>query len=384
MICIEDKTKCCGCSACVQRCPGQCIEMTTDFEGFGYPKVDGKRCMNCGLCERVCPILNHMDEQNDGPLKTYIAYAKDEDLRLSSSSGGMFTNFAEDVLQKGGMVFGAAFDSNFMVHHIGVADQKEIGKLRGSKYLQSRIENTYRDVEATLKTNVPVLFTGTACQVAGLKSFLRKDYSNLITVDVLCHGVPSPVVWKKYLETVKKAHGSALRRISSRCKNYGWKKFSVLLEFSNNTEYLRTFTEDPYMRLFLTNVCLRPSCYACKFKGMGRPSDVTIGDCWGVEQHSPEMDDDKGISVVIIHTEAGIELYQAIRPGLIEKECELNTTLPQSADSRKSVPPHPGRYGFFPYLRFFGFRRSVNYIKPTLLHRILWKISRVIGKKWNC
>lgn len=293
MIQINDKKDCCGCGACMLSCPSECISLKEDKEGFLYPHVNAELCINCGACERSCPVLNC--ELSEGVLPdAYVAYADDDVLRENSSSGGMFSLFAENILNSGGVVFGAAFDSDFTVHHIVVESVDELSKLRGSKYLQSRTENAFKEAEDYLKSGRKVLYTGTACQIAGLKRYLKRDYTNLYTVDVLCHGVPSPKVWKKYLEEQEKTHGAAVRRTFFRNKKYGWKTYAVSLDFSNETVYERIFKEDSFMKLFLGNICLRPSCHDCKFKGLSRPSDITIGDCWGIEKIMSDMDDDKG------------------------------------------------------------------------------------------
>ena len=206
MIKIDKKQKCCGCSACVQVCPKQCIEMKEDSEGFWYPQVKRDVCVKCGLCEQVCPIIQEDSHKYsyEGIVSSYSAYSNKEEIRLASSSGGIFTILAEQIILDGGIVFGAAFDENYLVHHIAIDTIEGLSQLRGSKYLQSRIENTYIEAKKYLDSDCNVLFSGTACQIAGLKRFLRKEYENLLTVDVLCHGVPSQKVWKLYLDEKKK------------------------------------------------------------------------------------------------------------------------------------------------------------------------------------
>lgn len=307
MIENTEKRKCCGCSACVQACPKQCIEMKADDEGFLYPKVHEGDCINCGLCVRVCPIVKSNEKvgANNDEVQAYSAYFNDEAIRLSSSSGGLFSAIAQHIIRENGVVFGAAFDDDFMVHHIAVDTMEGLAKLRGSKYTQSRIENTYQEAKQYLESGRPVLYSGTACQIAGLKSYLKKDYEQLLTIDVLCHGVPSPKVWEIYINEQGETHESKITKICFRDKSTGWKGYSVKLNFENGTEYSQVFNQDAFMRLFLSNVCLRPSCHDCLFKGFPRVSDITLGDCWGVEKHFPEMDDNKGTSVVIVNSQKG-------------------------------------------------------------------------------
>lgn len=229
MIEIKDKKDCCGCSACVSKCPAKCIELKEDEEGFLYPEVNKVLCMDCSLCEKVCPTISGEFENDRRPLASYIAYAEDLSVRLESSSGGLFSLFAENIIVNGGIVFGAAFDSDWTVRHTAVDLKNELNRLRGSKYMQSRIENTYKEAEKFLKSGRKVLFSGTACQVAGLKTYLGKDYENLYTIDVLCHGVPSQRVWKLYLEEQEKRNDSHVKMVSFRWKNTGWKNYSLKL-----------------------------------------------------------------------------------------------------------------------------------------------------------
>lgn len=341
-ILYKQKKYCCGCSACLHICPKTAITMNQDKEGFEYPVINRNKCINCGLCETVCPIKN-AESKSDNVKKCYVSYAKNEEIRLKSSSGGLFTIFAEKILECKGVVIGAAFDSEWEVHHICITDIGELEKIRGSKYVQSRIENTYKETKTFLEEGRKVLFTGTECQISGLKKYLKKDYENLLTIDVLCHGVPSPKLWEKYKEFHASKEKAQIRGTSFRQKDDGWKNFSVKIMFDNKTEYKEIFQKDAFMRLFLSEICLRPSCYDCKFKSLERDSDITIGDCWEIEKYMPEMDDDKGTSVVMIHSDKGMILWNSIKQHLNYKEAERDKALSPNADSRKSVVPHINR-----------------------------------------
>ena len=325
MIEIEDKAKCCGCCACQNACPVHCIEMIEDVEGFYYPQIDREKCISCGKCERVCPVLKkHQITRKDSGLQkennitsecavtdtSYIAVNKDEQIRMDSSSGGIFNLLGEYILESHGVVFGAAFESDSTVRHIMVERKEDLWKLRGSKYVQSQMGDTYTLVKQQLEKKTRVLFSGTPCQVAGLKEFLEKDYENLFTVDVLCHGVPSGKVFGKYLEERKKEYGADLTAVNFRYKSTGWKKFSVRLEFDGGKEYVKRAGHEPYMQIFLSNIALRPSCYDCQFKGTDRASDLTIGDAWGVDDYRPDMDDDKGTSIIWLHSEKGVRMFE--------------------------------------------------------------------------
>lgn len=318
MIDITDKRKCCGCHACANICPKHCIEMVYDDEGFLYPKIDKDKCINCGLCEKICPILKKEKlQKKDIEKKIPLAYAmknKNLEVRMKSSSGGIFSLIAEYVLNQNGVVFGAGFDKNFKVVHTKIDKVEDIEKLRISKYVQSEIGDTYRQAKELLNEGRIVLFTGTPCQIGGLLSFLGKDYPNLYTQDLICHGVPSPKVWEKYVEYREKEANSKIEKVIFRKKVDSWKRYSFSFMFKNKTEYLRTpYYKDPMMKMFLLNKCLRPSCHKCAFKEINRFCDITLADFWGINGVKPEMNDDKGTSLVLIHSEKGKKLFEEIK-----------------------------------------------------------------------
>lgn len=346
MIDITRKEDCCGCGACAQACPKKCITMQPDGEGFLYPVVDSRLCVECGICESTCPILKKA-KPAQSETDAYAAYTKDENIRGKSSSGGVFSVLARQVLVRGGVVFGAAFADDFSVHHVKAERVEDLEKLRGSKYVQSRIENTYRETKCLLETGKCVLFTGVSCQIAGLKAFLGKEYEELYTVDVLCHGVPSPAVWQRYCGEQEKAHRDKLSGVSFRDKVTGWKTCSVAMGFKGGARYCVRNSKDPYMKMFLGDICLRPSCHSCRFKDIPRLSDLTIGDAWGIQKHMPDMDDDRGTSVVLVNSEKGRRLWEEVNNNIISRRGELYVLLSPDADSRKSVRRHPNRKRFF-------------------------------------
>lgn len=375
---LTKKADCCGCGACAQSCPKNCISMEPDSEGFLYPKVDETQCVNCGLCEKVCPIL-FKQKPDSIKVAAYAAYTTNNELREKSSSGGIFSLLAQEILNRGGTVAGAAFAADFSVRHILVETDAELDRLRGSKYVQSRMEDTYVQIRDLLKQGRPVLFTGVACQIAGLKAFLGREYENLYTVDVLCHGVPSPKVWAHYRREQAQIHGKTLEEVSFRDKRKGWRHFSMALNFAEGVEYCRSGAEDTYLRVFLRDLCLRPSCHSCRFKDFPRLSDLTIGDAWGIERHMPDLDDDYGTSVVLVNSEKGMGLWNAVADNAVSRQGELDVLLPKSADSRKSVKPHPNRSRFFAALnrgdsmeqlckltRKSPYRRLLSYGKRTV------------------
>ena len=272
MIHIKKKQDCCGCAACVQVCPKQCIEMRADNEGFFYPKVCTVNCTNCDLCEKVCPVINKNESRV--PVNTVAAINTDENVRMKSSSGGVFSLLAKIVIEQDGVVFGVRFDNEWNVIHDYIDKEEDLDHFCGSKYVQSHIGNAFSQVRSYLQAGRMVLFSGTPCQVAGLYKYLRKDYGNLVTVDFVCHGVPSQKVWQSYLNCeLKMKQGQtgegefkSFKKISFRNKTNGWKKYNIELIFSDSQRYMQYFAENPYMIGFINNLYLRPSCYHCAFR----------------------------------------------------------------------------------------------------------------------
>ena len=315
MINITDKSKCCGCSACVQRCPKQCIVMQGDEEGFLYPQVDVSLCIDCGACETVCPVINQ--DEPITPLKVFAAKNTDDEQRLCSSSGGVFIRLAEKTICEGGVVFGARFDKYWGVEHSYAETLEELEPLMRSKYVQSRIGNAYKKAECFLRQGRKVLFVGTACQIAGLRKFLHKDYDNLLAVDVLCHGVPSPEIWHTYLEHLKyKTNCKTITSIIFRGKQeqgYEWKNYGFVVKGKDREGKERTicsegFMLNIYLKGFLYNLYLRPSCHQCPSKDGKNGSDITLADFWGIESLDSEFADNKGVSIVFVQSEKALKV----------------------------------------------------------------------------
>ena len=356
MINILDKKDCCGCASCVQVCPKQCISMNEDCEGFLYPKVDSAACVDCGLCEKVCPVINQ--GYTIVPLATYAAKNKDEKIRYKSSSGGVFTLIAEQILADGGVVFGARYNENWEVIHDYTETFEGLEAFRGSKYVQSVIADNYKYAKQFLLEGRKVLFSGTPCQIAGLKKFLCKEYENLLTVEVVCHGVPSPKVWRDYLQYKRAQHVVGKNTVSSsidelpvitgisfRDKTNGWKKYGFKICYAAskaaensvsksanivNSE-ITPFNEDIFMKGFLKNLYLRPSCYQCMARQGKSGADIAIADYWGIQRIHPELDDDKGVNLVLINTQKGQTYFDAI-------VATLTYTI---SDCRKAIANNP-------------------------------------------
>lgn len=367
MIKITDKTDCCGCGACAQVCPKNCISMRADSEGFLYPAVETENCIECGLCRQVCPVLQQSERKKISEI--YAAYALNEEIREDSSSGGIFSLLANSVLEARGVVFGAAFDEDFSVHHIKVESAADMYKLRGSKYLQSRTEMTYAEAKCALDDGKTVLFSGVSCQIAGLKSYLTKDYENLYTVDVLCHGVPSPEVWERYLQTLEEQYGSGIHNASFRSKKIGWHDFASELHFQDASVYCRHHNEDLFMQCFLRNICLRPSCHSCKFREGRSGADITLGDAWGIQNWMPELDDDRGTSIVLINSEKGRQMWLQIAEQTCSRQGDPEIILQYNSVYRKSVAEHPGRARFFASLAQGASMKELAKLSRKPLHR---------------
>lgn len=346
MIDITDKTMCCGCSACAQACPKHCISMTSDHEGFLYPTVDRMVCVECGLCEKVCHELHPYDERM--PLKVYAAINKDEAIRMNSSSGGIFYLLAEKTIAEGGVVFGARFDEQWQVVIDHAETLDKVYSFLGSKYVQARTEDSYKKAQAFLKSGRKVLFSGSPCQIAGLHHFLRKTYDNLITVDFVCHGVPSPKVWRLYLNEVVSSGRRAINDVKFRQKGNGWKRFNFLLSYhqeGHSYTLCCAHRENHYMRAFLSDMILRPSCYSCQAKEGRSRSDLTIADFWGIQREMPEMDDDKGTSLLLIHSEKGMQALDWSQ--LTSQESTLAVASKYNGGLTPVRKLHPKREKFF-------------------------------------
>lgn len=345
MINIEDKHNCCGCGACAQKCPKQCITLKQDNEGFLYPEVGPENCIDCGLCEKVCPVQHPYEARK--PLQTLAAINKDDKIRLESSSGGIFTLLAESVIEQGGVVIGARYDEEWQVTLDYTEIVEGLAAFRGSKYVQARTGDTYRQCEQFLKEGRKVLFSGTPCQIAGLKHFLNKEYDNLLTVDVVCHGTPSPKVWELYLKEVV-GSVSNIANVLMRDKSRGWNRFSFVLNYNKENETITlstSFNENDYMQAFLKDMILRPSCYSCAAKELKSGSDITIADYWGIQSVAPEMNDDKGTGLVLINTERGRECFDKL--DLRKRETTFEEGHRGNPAILKSAEPWYSRADFF-------------------------------------
>lgn len=300
---------CCGCGACLNVCPKNAISFREDAEGFAYPSVDEGKCIDCSLCVKVCPVLSPDVERL--PLKVYAAKNRDLQERIQSSSGGMFLPLAREVLRQGGQVFGVEFSEDFRsARHACASDADGVKRFSGSKYIQSDTGRTYSMTKMFLENGVPVLYSGTPCQIAGLRKFLRKDYENLYTVDLVCHGVPSPGIWRRYMdETAPEGTAS----VNFRDKVTGWKRFSLVMkDSSGKVLFSQREDENVFMDGFLKNLYLRPSCYLCPARKGRSGSDLTIADYWHLKKTLPDFDDNTGVGLVLVNTAKGARLFDSV------------------------------------------------------------------------
>lgn len=347
MIEIKEKQKCCGCTACVAVCPKECIEMKEDSEGFLYPVVDKDNCVKCDFCEKVCPILNTSPEI---PFEqtAYIVQNKDEKVLQESTSGGAFTVIAKYILKNNGIVFGVELGNDLVARHIYVENEIELSRFRNSKYVQSFVGGTFKQVKSFLDQGKFVCFSGTPCQIEGLKKYLRKDYEKLITVDVVCRAVPSPMIFHKYVEFQEKKISDKIKYVRFRDKHYGYKYSTMnVITDRNHGNYYQGVESDPWLRAFFSNICDRPSCHHCHFRKQYRESDFSIWDCFQVGRFSKELDNDKGATRVLVHTDKGREIFDVIKSDFNYIQTTPEAIVAGAKEMKESVTPHEQRQSFF-------------------------------------
>lgn len=414
MIQIIDKHKCCGCEACIQACPKNSISLVQDSEGFLYPNVNCTTCVDCGLCEKVCPIINQREQTN--PLEVWAAQNTDEEIRKLSSSGGIATNLAEKIIEAGGVVFGVIMNDKHEAVHTFADTKQQLAAFMGSKYVQSRIGDSFKQVLHFLKSGKKVLFIGTPCQISGLKQFLRKDYENLYTVDFICHGVPSPGVFKWYLqEEINKfaaarkgrknsvsfspihsipkgdihlPEGLKVMDIRFRDKREGWKKYSFDLRLAeasgdgkqNTVSISANVTKNIFLKGFCLDLYLRPSCHQCHFRNYRSGSDVTIADFWGQNSMFPEFDHDTGVSSVIIKTLKGQQLFKELE-NLKKEEKTLDDVVRYNPSLIISKKESYRRHKFWRLVGKYSFEDTLyKTVHLSISEKILSKIYQYVFK----
>lgn len=405
MIEIKDKKDCCGCNACGDVCHADAITFQADNEGFWYPVVNKTKCTDCHLCEKICPMINidrlkHNDWEEP---KVFGGYNKDIVIRYDSTSGGIFSILAQAMYKQKGYVGGAVYTDDFKVVNFVSNDKKDLKRLRSSKYVESNAEGLYKQIKQLLLSGEKVLACGSPCQMSALRSYLRKDYDNLIVVDFLCRATNSPKVFEKYKESLEVRYGSKIVAIKDKNKDHGWHSLARKITFENGQVYYGEGHEDDYRRGYHDNVFERPSCYDCKFKGFPRMSDITLGDFWGIGTVDASLEQNLGTSLIMINSKKGLEYFEKVKEKLIVKEFSLkdivpgNHTaimggkLPYPADINREeffkaldeMPFDKCAAKFFPYIEQNTISRKrklknllkviyYNKTKPVQLYRILY------------
>lgn len=309
MIRIVDKKLCVGCAGCVQICPLDCISFNIDKEGFSYPMVDESHCVGCNKCDDVCPVIHPGISKK--PIDVFASKNIDDSIRKISSSGGLFTLLSECVLNKKGVVFGAGFNKDWNVVHSYCLSIEGLSDFRGSKYVQSEIGKSFIEAENFLSEGKEVLFSGTPCQISGLKLYLGKNFPNLTTIDFVCHGVPSPKIWQRYIKEFELLFKQPISNIRFRDKSISWRSYMFSISSKDKT-ISELVDENKFLRAYLKNLTIRPSCYACPTKSQKSNSDITIGDYWGIESVNKVFSDDKGVSLIMINSHRGLDIYNSL------------------------------------------------------------------------
>lgn len=361
--------ECTGCMACANACARHAIQVKADKEGFDRPVIDENQCVDCGLCAKVCPINHHPEANN--PIEVYSGWSSDEAVRISSSSGGAFTEIARPVLEEGGVVFGCALNDKLQAEHVYVETLEDLEmKLRGSKYVQSKIGKSYSQARDFLKQGRKVLFSGTPCQIAGLNNYLRKDYKNLITVDLVCHGVPSPLIFEEYKKYIAQTEKMNLTDVKFRCKKSSWIFYNMTItghveKSSALKTYIGRYFDDPYIRGFLRDYFLRPSCHKCHFTSTKRCADFTIADWWGYkkENSNDKNFEIKGVSLILVNTEKALAIFP--RLNLTVKKRNIEEALKTNISLQKAFSRPNSRASFWKDYSKYPFSKLVDkYMKP--------------------
>lgn len=371
---------CCGCGACEAVCNRNAISMICDREGFWYPKIDDSKCILCKACIKVCSFKAKDREKTREQQKFYYAQSKNKDILYQSSSGGIFTHLYQYFLENHGAVCGSIFTEDLTVKHKLSSLESDCQKMRGSKYVQSELSGIFKEIEKLLKSNHKVLFIGTPCQVAGLKGYLKNiDLNNLIMVDLICHGVPSPLVWKDYIQYLQQKYGTVVSKFSFRDKKQGWKGFNISAECENGIILKNSRYVSSYIELYGQGAILRPSCYQCRYSSLTRPSDLTIGDFWGIDQLYPEFDDDRGVSMVLANTRKGNELFCKINNQLKWFEVSKDDILFKQPNLKNPAQSIVSRKRFWKYYTIGGYKKAANiYTQTGTLNYIKAKVKKMI------
>lgn len=383
MINITNKVDCCGCNACGDICGKHAISFVTDNEGFWYPEVNRELCVDCGLCDKVCPIqnkANHVERYAEP--NVFAAYAKDETIRLDSTSGGIHSMLALKMYEKNAFVGGAVYNPDHTCSQVVDDNPERLRSIRSSKYLQSNAEGVYKEIRGLLKEGKNVFFCGCPCQIHALYNFLGKDYENLVTCDFICRGVNSPKVFLKYMEMLEHQYGAKATEIKFKNKKWGWHNFSMRVNFENGMEYCKDRYHDLFFIGYLqANLLTRPSCYECHFKGFPQKADISMADFWGIEKIDKTMDQDKGTSLVMVNSDKGRTLFESVKDKIEWRQFTMDDARagnPVMDGSLKSASSN--REAFFNDLDKMPFEKvAAKYFpQPSLMKKIKKKMHPLI------
>lgn len=376
-----EKKDCTGCSACANICPKKAIEMVEDEKGFKYPKINHEKCIDCGLCKKTCPIVEKFKQNRYERPNAYAGWSKDESVRYTSTSGGLFTEITKPIIENGGYVVGAAYNENNMVEHKIVNDLKGLEELKQSKYLQSDIKDVYKDVKKILNDNKEVAFCGSPCQVAGLLKYLQKEYTNLLTIEFICRGMNSPKAYKAWLSEIENSENKKVKKVWFKYKINGWKASPkcTRIDFDDNTHKVYDGDNNVFMKGYLgPNLYIRPSCGNCRFNGMPRTADITLADFWGIKK---ELDDDKGTSLILINSDKGMTHFETIKNNIFCEQRTIDEVYNGNVCFTSSVEINKNSSKFLSSLNENNFSELVKkYGKNSFIKRVKNKIKRMIRK----
>lgn len=386
MIEIQNKADCCGCTACYNICPKNCISMQYDNEGFRYPIVDTNKCINCNLCVKVCPIINHTNQEKHP--QVYGVINKNKNILETSTSGGVFLSLAKFIIEQQGIVVGVTYDKDLNVKHQFAETLEACREFQKSKYVESQIPLTlFKDIQTQLNQNKVVLFTGTPCQVSGLKSFLRKPYPNLYLCDLICSSVPSSKIFHDYLAFIQRKNKKRIKSLIMRWKGNGWNNVTQQLTYEDGT--VSTGTEDAklWYTIAFSHLVSRPSCHECRYTNFNRPGDITIGDFWGIEKAHPDFFDNQGVSLALINTEKGEQIFNSVhqnfrvQPSTIESCKQARLQTPVNKNPRRDMFWQEYSSDKFEHLakKYWRFGAVAKY--RFKIRRFLGKVLRKLQKK---
>lgn len=374
---LANVEECTACGACYSVCPKSAIFIIVDVEGFFQPIIDNEKCIKCDLCVKTCPIINKKIIDNN--VFAYAAINRNKEVREKSSSGGIFSIFAENCIKSGGVVFGSRMNDDFTAKHSYTENIEGLSEFYGSKYVQSYIGDSFIHAKEFLEAGRNVFFSGTPCQIAGLRRYLKHDYENLLTMDFVCHGVPNSRLLKSYIHFQESKYKRSSTQIAFRRKYFGWKQFAIAITFSDGTAYCQSQTTDYWMLAFNKNIMLRKSCYSCSYKTKERESDITVADLWGIDFVAPELDDNKGTSLLLIQNEKGKNIFESLRKKMIYKTIDFNAI--KDFNSFHQTELHPCRNEFITECFNNSFDSAYKkYVAEYGVMVIYRKGRRILGK----